>query len=66
MFAKRSPSSKEWTVARDLLKKEHKDGRVSSDLSSAKEVYEMRSEYKAVPWQRFRDNLRNLRRNLSN
>jgi hypothetical protein len=57
------PPSKEWTVARDLLKKDLKDGRISSDLPSAKEVYEMRSEYKAVPWQRIRDNLRkNLRK----
>jgi hypothetical protein len=56
------PPSKEWTVARDLLKKDLKEGRISSDLPSAKEVYEMRSEYKAVPWQRFRDNLRNLRK----
>lgn len=50
------PPSKEWTVARDLLKKDLKDGRISSDLPSAKEVYKMRSENKAVPWQRFRDN----------
>jgi hypothetical protein len=38
------PPSKEWTVARDLLKKDLKDGRISSDLPSAKEVYEMRNE----------------------
>jgi len=60
-----SYTTEDWIKAKEVLKKEIIDGRLPPEMT-ASSVYASRKDdlFSKVPWNRFRDNLRSLRRRL--